>query len=91
MTELIRSEAPSESVTALMIIYVLTFFELFFAVLVVLGLLQGHDPRWLSFWIGAMFFGLAAMVDIYRKHFQSDEMVAKTRLPKVVPRRELKD
>ncbi|MFQ5837391.1 MAG: hypothetical protein ACE5HJ_01245 [Thermoplasmata archaeon] len=72
-------------------IYVLAFFQLFFGALIVIGLIDGWDPTWLSLWIGAMFFGMAAMVDIYRNHFLPDEMVVKTRIPKIIPRRELKE
>lgn len=91
MTEIIRSEPPTESITALTILYVLAIFELFFAGLVVAGLILGWPATWLSLWIGAAFFGMAGMVDIYRKNFLPDEMVTKARLPKVIPRRELKE
>lgn len=91
MSELIRSEAPSESVASLVMIYVLTFVVIFFGGLVVLGLIEGWDATWLSLWLGAMFFASAAITDLYRKHFLPDEMVVKTRIPKIVPRRELRD
>ncbi|MEE9601398.1 MAG: hypothetical protein V3W22_06865 [Thermoplasmata archaeon] len=91
MTEIIRTEPAAESLTALVVIYLLTFFELFFGALTVMGLIYGWSPAWLSLWIGAMFFGLAALVDVYRKNFLPDEMVRKTRLPKVVPRRGLRE
>lgn len=91
MTEIIRTEAPNEPLTAILAIYVLSFFQLFFGALVVLGLILGWSPAWISLWIGAMFVGLAGIVDIYRRHFLPDEMVAKARLPKVVPRRELRE
>lgn len=91
MTEIIRTEVPSESITALTVIYVLTFFALFFGALVVIGLLLGWNQAWISLWIAIMFVGLGALVDLYRKNFMPDEMVTKLRLPKVVPRRELKE
>lgn len=91
MTEIIRTEPPSESLTALIIIYILAVFVLFFGGLVILGLIEGWSPAWLSLWIGFIFFTLAAMVDLYRKNFLPDEMVQKTRMPKVVPRRELRE
>lgn len=91
MTEIIRSEPPSEPITALVTIYILSFFELFFGALIVLGLIYRWNQAWLSLWIAAMFFGMAAIVDIYRKNFLPDEMVVKTRIPKVVPRRQLRE
>lgn len=91
MTEIIRTESPPESLTALVLVYILTIFVLFFGGLVILGLLNGWSPAWLSLWIGFIFFALAAAVDIYRKNFLPDEMMRKTRLPKVVPRRELRE
>lgn len=91
MSELIRSEGPSESMTSLVMIYVLTFIVIFFSGLVVLGLIQGWDVTWLSLWLGAMFFAAAAITDLYRKHFLPDEMIVKTRMPKIVPRRELRE
>ncbi len=91
MTELIRSEPPTEALTALIALYVLSFFQLFFGALVVLGLIYAWNAAWLSLWIAAMFFGMAAMVDVYRKNFLPDEMVVKTRIPKIVPRRELRE
>lgn len=91
MTEIIRSEPPTEAVSALVVIYILSFFEIFFGALVVLGLINGWNQAWLSLWIAGMFFGMAGIVDIYRKNFLPDEMVVKTRIPKVVPRRELRE
>jgi protein-S-isoprenylcysteine O-methyltransferase Ste14 len=91
VTEIIRTEPPSEPLTALVIIYVLVFFILFFGALTVLGLVLGWNPAWVSMWIGAMFFGMAAIVDIYRKNFLPDEMIVKTRIPKIVPRRQLRE
>ncbi len=91
MTEIIRTEPTSEAVTAVVFVYILTFFVLFFAALSILGLIFGWSPTWISLWIGALFLALAAIVDIYRKNFVSDEMVVKTRLPKIVPRRQLRE
>ncbi len=91
MTEIIRTEPPSESLAALVLIYILTIFILFFGGLVIMGLINGWSPAWLSLWIGFIFFTLAASVDIYRKNFLPDEMARKTRMPKVVPRRELRE
>ncbi len=91
MTEIIRTELPSESLTALVIIYVLTVFVLFFGGLATYGLIEGWSPAWISLWFGAMFIALAAITDIYRRNFLPDEMVKKTRLPKVTPRRELRE
>ncbi|MFQ6013189.1 MAG: hypothetical protein ACE5LS_06055 [Thermoplasmata archaeon] len=91
MTEIVRTEAPTESITALLVIYVLAFFELFFGALVVVGLVQGWNPAWLSLWIGIMFVGLGALIDLYRRNFLPDEMLVKVRIPKVVPRRKLRE
>lgn len=91
MTEIIRTEPAAESVTALTMVYVLTGLVLFFGFLIVLGLVEGWSPAWISLWIAGMFLGLTALVDIYRKHFLPDEMSVKTRMPKVIPRRELRE
>lgn len=91
MTEIIRTEAPTESLTALLMVYVMVFFILFFAGLVVAGLLFGWNPAWLSLWIGILLVGVAAMGDLYRRNFLPDEMLVKIRLPKVVPRRKLRE
>ena len=91
MTEIVRTEAPTESITALLVIYIMVFFQLFFAGLVIFGLLEGWSPAWLSLWIGIMFVGLGAMFDLYRRNFLPDEMVMKVRIPKVVFRRKLKE
>lgn len=91
MTEIVRTEHPSESINALIMVYILTIFVLFFGGLVILGLINGWSAAWLSLWLGVIFIALAAMVDIYRKGFLPDEMVRKTRLPKVVPRRGLRE
>ncbi len=48
------------------------------------------DQRLASLWIGIIFIGMAAVVDLWRRHFVPDEMVDKVRLSKVIPRRELK-
>ena len=91
MTEIIRTEAPRESVTALVFIYILTAFLLFFGGLITVGIVLGWSVAWISVWIGVTFFDMAVIVDLYRKNFQPDEMLAKTRLVKVVPRRELRE
>ncbi len=91
MTEIVRTEAPSESITALLVIYILTFFLLFFAGLIVFGLIQGWSPAWLALWMGIMFVGLGALIDLYRRNFLPDEILMKVRIPKVVPRRKLRE
>jgi hypothetical protein len=91
MTEIIRTEQPSESITALLMVYVMVFFILFFAGLIVYGLIDGWNPAWLSLWIGVAMVGVGAMVDLYRRNFLPDEMLVKVRLPKVVPRRKLRE
>ncbi|MFQ5908363.1 MAG: hypothetical protein ACE5JE_06010 [Thermoplasmata archaeon] len=63
---------------------------LFFAGLVIFGLIQGWNPAWLSLWIGITFVGLGALIDLYRRNFLPDEMLRKVRLPKVVFRRKLR-
>lgn len=75
----------------MLILYVLALFVLFFSVLGVLGLILGWNQAWISLWIGAAFVGLAGFVDIYRRNFLPDEMLVKVRIPKVVPRRELRE
>ena len=77
--------------SALLFIYVLVFFQLFLAGLVVAGLILGWSIIWVSLWIGFIFVGAGAMVDLYRRNFQPDEMLIKVRLPKVVPRRKLRE
>ncbi len=91
MTEIIRTEAPTESLTALLIVYVMVFFILFFSGLVVAGLILEWSPAFLSLWIGILLVGVGAMVDLYRRNFLPDEMLVKVRLPKVVPRRKLRE
>ncbi|MEE8199346.1 MAG: hypothetical protein V3R48_06500 [Thermoplasmata archaeon] len=91
MTEIIRTESPTESLTALLMIYVIVFFILFFTGLVVAGLFFGWNPAWLSLWIGILLVGVGVMTDLYRRNFLPDEMVVKIRLPKVVPRRKLRE
>ncbi len=91
MTEIIRTEAPTESLTALLMIYVMVFFILFFTGLVVAGLVFEWNPAWLALWIGILLVGVGFMVDLYRRNFLPDEMVVKVRLPKVVPRRKLRE
>ncbi len=91
MSELVRSEPPTEALSALVAIYVLTFILLFFGALVVLGLLFAWNVTWISLWIGAMFIATAVITDIYRRNFLPDEMVVKTRIPKITPRRELRE
>lgn len=86
-----RTEAPTESITALLVIYILVFFELFFGGLVVAGLILGWSPAWLSLWMGIMFVGIGGIVDLYRRNFLPDEMLVKVRIPKVVPRRRLRE
>lgn len=71
-------------------IYILTFMLIFFGILVVLGLFYGWNVVWLSLWLGAIFIVAAVITDLYRKHFLPDEMVVKTRMPKIIPRRELR-
>lgn len=91
MTEIVRTETPTESITALLVIYILTFFELFFGGLVVVGLVLDWSPAWISLWLGIMIVGIGGIVDLYRRNFLPDEMVVKVRLPKVVPRRKLRE
>jgi protein-S-isoprenylcysteine O-methyltransferase Ste14 len=91
VTEIIRTEAPSESLTALLMVYVMVFFILFFSGLVVAGLILEWSPAWLSLWMGIIFVGVAVMVDLFRRNFLPDEMLVKVRLPKVVPRRKLRE
>lgn len=74
-----------------MVIYILVFFLIFFAGLVIFGLIQGWSPAWLSLWIGFMFVGLGALIDLYRRNFLPDEILMKVRLPKIVFRRKLKE
>lgn len=91
MTEIVRTEAPTESISALLIIYILVIYQLFFAGLLVAGLILGWPVTWLSLWIAFMFVGLGAIVQLYRMNFLPDEMLIKVRLPKVVPRRKLRE
>ena len=72
-------------------IYILVFFLLFFAGLFGAGLILGWNPAWLALWLGIMFVGLGALIDLYRRNFLPDEMLVKVRLPKVVPRRKLRE
>ena len=91
MTEIIRTEAPTESISALLIIYILAFYQVFFAGLLIAGLILEWPAAWLSLWIAFMFVGLGALVELYRRNFLPDEMLVKVRLPKVVPRRKLRE
>lgn len=58
---------------------VLLGLELFFAVRFVGDLVLNPAPEPLALWGALLFFGLAAMLVIYRKYFISDEVIVQER------------
>lgn len=71
-------------------IFILVILVFILSAVTIYWIIVDGDQRLAALWIGIIFVGMAAVVDLYRKHFVPDEMVDKVRLRKVVPRRELK-
>jgi hypothetical protein len=71
-------------------IFILVILVFILSAVTIYWIIVDGDQRLAALWIGIIFVGMAAVVDLYRKHFVPDEMVDKVRLRKVVPRREFK-
>lgn len=95
MTTLIRTEAPRQSIAAFAAISALVLMVFFFLALVAYAMITGLESRFVGkvlvgVWLAMIFFIGAVIVDIYRKEFVPDELIHKTRRPKIVPRREIR-
>jgi TRAP-type C4-dicarboxylate transport system permease small subunit len=106
VTEILRSDPPDENVMAMVGIVAITLMVFILTGVTILWIVITDEPFfpappepiwgfqiYLSIpalFIGFIFIGMAVVVDLYRKHFVPDEMLAKQRLEKVVPRRELR-
>ncbi len=90
MTKLIRSLPPTQTRAGAFAIVGLVILELVATFFIVAGLLFGADQRLVGLMLGLAFLIGAVMLDVYRKEFIADELVGKTRIPKVVPKREFK-
>ena len=84
----LRREAarPSSSLTAIAI--ALVVLEVCFASLFIWGLMADWSQRPLALVLGAMFFTLGVITDVYRRGFVADKLVVKRRRDKVVPRQD---
>jgi len=88
--EIIRSDAPPQTRKAFWLMVVLTVWLVIGLGWVLWDLVTfNKDPRLTSIMLGFVFIDLALLFDIYRKEFLPDEMVVKTRLEKVVPRKHI--
>jgi hypothetical protein len=81
-----HASRPGPGLTAAFVGLVLL--EVVFASMFFWGLIDGWDQRPLALLLGAMFFALGVMTDIYRTGFMADRLVVKRRKDKVVPRQD---
>lgn len=90
MTEIIRSDAPRESLGAVIAMAGLAAGSLFFVVLVILGIADGWNQQVVAVWFGMVFLLMAVFLDVYRREFLPDELIHKVRRPKVVYKRDIR-
>ncbi len=90
MTEIIRSDAPPESLGAVIAMAGLAVGALFFVALVILGVAYGWAQQVVAVWFGMVFLLLAVFLDVYRRQFVPDELIHKVRRPKVVYKRDIR-
>lgn len=74
-----KGERASESLWAVAAILLLLGLLAFFAVRFVNGLRVGTTPAALAFDASMLFFGLAAMLVLYRRFFIADEVIVQDR------------
>ncbi len=90
MTEIIRSDAPPQSLGAVVAMAGLAVGALFFVVLVFMGIANGWNQAIVAVWFGMVFLLLAVFLDVYRRQFVPDELIHKVRRPKVVFKRDIR-
>ncbi len=91
MTELIRSDAPRRSATATVALAGLVVGIVWFSILTVVIALQvlggngdAQADTYMALFLGMVFLLLAVALQIYLKEFMPDELIHKTRRPKIV-------
>lgn len=91
MTELIRSDAPRRSATGTVALAGLIVGIVWFSILTVVIALQvlagnedGQADTYMAVFLGMVFLLLAVAMQIYLKEFMPDELIHKTRRPKIV-------
>lgn len=94
MTDIIRTDAPRMSTTAILAMAGLGLGTVVFAVLATLAILYAwpayQHVDWSSVWMGMVFVLLAIFLDVYRRDFLADELIHKKRRPKIVPKRDIR-
>jgi hypothetical protein len=82
----VRREAARPSTTLTAIAIGLVALVILFAFLFLWGLVADWAQRPLALLLGAMFFTLGVITDVYRRGFMADKLTVKRRRDKVVPR-----
>lgn len=106
MVEVIRSDRADEHPLVVWGVVIITFFVFILTGITILWIatvseifypvpdFQGNPTNFFinppALFLGFIFIGMAAVVDLYRKHFVPDELVSKLRLEKIVHRREFR-